>query len=224
MTVAEMCAQVNFNIAAIYTTKSFLDSVILKELNRVLKEIAGAYYLPVLIKSKTVQIEGEEDDVKGWEAKVRLPSDYDHDLFRARNETQEADITIFPNVAAMKEHYSGSTLTGSVEAIAWDGAYIWGLLCPETEEDITIEYYQIPDDLVAGGEGPGSLPVRLHEGLLVDGATARILKRIPEEVAAGGPNMKYHLAEQAEALEKLNALCEYAPKTKPYYKRDIQYF
>jgi len=225
MLVSEMYEIVNFNISSLYPDKMFLDSVILREINRTLKEIAGAYCIQALQKTKIITLEAYEDSITGYEAKTRLPTDYDHDLYRARNATQETDITmLFPNVAAMKACYDGTTLTGSVEALAWDGTYIWGLLCPETAEDIPISYYKVPDALADDTDKPDCLPTRLHEGLLVDGATVRLLKRIPEEIKAGGVNMKYHMGENATALGQLAELCKFSPRTTPYYDRNIQYF
>lgn len=226
MTVAEIIDSINANIRSIYPDKGFLDSVVLKDLNRVLREIAGVYHLPDLQKTRTITFEAYEDDVTGYEAKVSLPSDFGHSIYWARNLTQESDITrIYPNVAALKSEYSGSNPTGSVEAIAWDGASIWGFYCPETEEEVSISYYKNPDTLTLTST-PDCLPVRLHEGLLADGTTARLLKRIPEEIKAkaGGVNMKYHLEEARVALGDLESICRLSPRTKPFYRRDVQYF
>jgi len=60
--------------------------------------------------------------------------------------------------------------------------------------------------------------------LLADGTTARLLKRIPEEIKAGGVNMKYHLEEARVALGDLESICRLSPRTKPFYRRDVQYF
>lgn len=226
MLVSEMYEKVNFNISAIYSDKRFIDSVILAELNRVLKEIAGYYCIGTLQKTKIITLEAYEDSITGYEAKTRLPADYGgHGIYRARNATQERDIAMmFPNVSAMKAHYNGTNLTGSVEALAWDGTYVWGLLCPETAEDIAISYYNAPTALAEDADEPDFLPTRLHEGLLVDGATVRLLKRIPEETKSGGANMKYYLEENASALGQLAETCKSSPKVTPYYDRHIQYF
>jgi len=48
--------------------------------------------------------------------------------------------------------------------------------------------------------------------LLADGTTARLLKRIPEEIKAGGVNMKYHLEEARVALGDLESICRLSPK------------
>jgi len=224
MTVTEMYEKVNFNIRAIYSDQIFLDTVILAELNTELAEVAGDYCIPKCKKTKTVTFEADEDSITGYEAKVRVPTNFDHDLFDVWNETQDSRVTIYPNVAALYKEYDGCTLSGSVAGIAHDDDYLWALLCPETEEDVTIQYYGTPDTLSEDEDEPDCLPTRLHEGILVNGATARLLGKIKAEIDAGNKNVNKYLADRLVAVARLAEHCKQSPRSKPYRNRRIQYF
>lgn len=226
MTVTQLKAKIAARIAAIYPDQFFTDTVILEEINTLLGELARneTFCIPGLQKDKIVTFVAYEDDDYGYEAEERLPSGFGHDLFRARNLTQDADVTVWRSIKDLRNAYSGKTLTGVVESLAFDAEHLYPRYCPTTEEDVRIWYYRIPDDLEDDNDEPDWLPAELHQGLIVDGVMQRLLERIVEEVRTGGRFMSLHGGKHQAALIALKKHCAHAPRAVYYRERPVRTF
>jgi len=226
--LGEIRDSVNFNIKAIYPSAYFLDAIIDKQVNRLMREIASQFCLRALLNTRTIDLSTETlgGDEERYEAKGKMPRDYDHDMIIVHNATTGLKIErIYQTVTGLDRDNSVNEID-SVDSVATDGTYLYGRPCPEigSDEEISITYYRVPDDLENDDDEPNCLPVALHEGLLVDGATARLLKRVKEEAELKYNNMQYHLNEHSNALAKLAVIAAEAPKTIYYFPRTVQYF
>lgn len=226
MTVTQLEATILARITAIYPDQFFTNAVILAEINTLLGELARkeSLCIPGLQEDKIVTFQAYEDADYGYEAEERLPADFGHDLFRARNLTQDADVTVWRSINDLRGAYSGKTLTGVVESLAFDAEYLYPRYCPTTEEDVRIWYYRIPDDLADDEDEPDWLPAELHQGLIVDGVMARLLERITEEVRTGGRFMQIHGGRHQAALADLKLHCKHAPHAVYYRERPVRTF
>lgn len=212
-------------VGLIYPDVHIVDSLLNSTINNCLKKVAKKICITGLQKQEVLSFEGEEDSDTGWEAKTPLPHDFDHDLYLARNETQDTQLTIYASVGTMRSDYAGQTLTGSVEALAYNGSYLWALLCPSTEESVSVNYYKIPDNLEEDDDEPEWLPEVYHEDVIVNGVMAELLiTGVRQDIEAGGVFAKIYQGRYGVGYEDLRNAYATSPKQNSYYPRPKVWF
>ena len=225
MTVNEMIQKIQEQVRQAKPDATYLDTVLLFDLNQVLDEITAEHCLTELEASDTLSFDSP-DEFDEEEAlaclQADLPTDYHHDLYEAYNVTAKQPAKIHPNLKSLYKYFEEGGRTGdSIGNVAVQGSVLWALPArSETmdEEVISIRYYKQADDLELDGAGPSCIPSHLHSGLLVSGV-------LRNKVAGLSPSMaSLHEQRYLGGIASLQAFVKTPSRQTPYIRRHARYF
>ena len=202
-TLSELRSQVS----TIIQDSSFDNSTIDGYLNRGMLEIAGGIRRPdssvlTMPLPELFEIGTVATDTTTF--KVSLPVDYQRDVVMAVDEDGR-ELSIYDSFMEFARIYPGMAATGTINAVAVKGRYLYYQGVPTASEDITIHYHRYPVDMVADADEPDGIPKNLHIPLLVNFACKEIYSLIEDGMDGKMPNTAKYEAKFMAALEMLEA-------------------
>jgi len=225
MTVNEMIQKIQEAIRLSKPDATYLDFVLLGDLNQVLDEVTAENCLLELETTDSISFDSpeeflEEDGIAYLQA--ALPDDYHHDLYEAYNVTAKRPVRIHANRKSLYRYFADGNRTGDyIGNVAVQGPYLLALPIigdAMDEEIISIGYYKQADDLELDGAGPSCVPSHLHYGLLVSGVLRRKLLALNPGMA------QVHEQRYAAGLLSLGAFVKTPSRKTPFIKRYARYF
>ncbi|MCP3686563.1 MAG: hypothetical protein GY861_28325 [bacterium] len=193
---------------------SILKAEIITEIDSKVLEIARDVNILTLI---------EENDVIGASAgdlTIDMPDDFHHDLLRVYSITKSTQPEIKPNKKSLYSDFIDDE-TGTIQAVATDGTYMYILPEASEQEDLRIDYYKKPDSLTADTSEPTCIPKELRKKLLVHGVLIELLPDSYNDPNIIQLKMQLSVAQYNEGIRKLRLINKDAPRETPVYNRKI---
>ena len=192
----------------------------------------GTWYIEVL-SDDTFSLLGSEGNgsyVSGGTAtrrypSVDMPSDYDHDLFKAFSVTQDIDLNIRSNLKSISLLYAASErVNGEITDVAVEGNKLYGLPVPESDDIVMLSYYRKPTDLTQIAGIPTCIPAHLHESLIVSYILSQKFPFIEDGEDGKTPNTNRHLELFNSGIAALRAYYPRPSILRPVIKREFHFF
>lgn len=192
--------------------------------NEALSLVAGRFCISKLETTAILTIDPISLDY------VSLPDDYDHDLFRIENITDDnAEVNIRTNRRTLQRLFPGTPRPGYVTDVAITEERIYFQPAPHadnTTQDLKIWYYAKPTQYEIGDvdEEPSWIPEDLHRGLIVDFALEKLWALEEDGIDGQKINTLFYQGRHDQALQHMARHVRFNPKQHPAIKRTARFF